>query len=61
MARLCKVVKSKRTPPFAVQRHNRCNVCGRSRSYIRMFGLCRLCFRQRALKGELPGIRKASW
>ncbi|MBI4307751.1 MAG: type Z 30S ribosomal protein S14 [Chloroflexi bacterium] len=61
MARKCKVEKWKRTPRFKVQVRNRCNVCGRVRAYIRMFGLCRLCFRQRALKGELPGIRKASW
>ena len=61
MARKCKIEKWKQTPRFKVQFRNRCHVCGRARAYIRMFGLCRICFRQRALKGEIPGIRKASW
>lgn len=40
---------------------NRCALCGRGRAYMRKFGLCRLCFREHAHKGEIPGIRKASW
>ncbi len=46
---------------FAVRVHNRCQMCGRSRGYMRRFGLCRICFRQEALKGNLPGVVKSSW
>ncbi|MBI5699855.1 type Z 30S ribosomal protein S14 [Candidatus Saganbacteria bacterium] len=46
---------------FDVRHHNRCGVCGRSRSYLRKFGVCRICFRNLASRGELPGVTKASW
>ncbi|MEK7163721.1 MAG: type Z 30S ribosomal protein S14 [Patescibacteria group bacterium] len=46
---------------FPTQYRSRCQVCGRPRGYIRLFGLCRLCFRDAAHKGELPGVVKASW
>ncbi len=55
------IVKSKRTPKYEIRKHNRCSRCGRPRSYYRKFGLCRLCFRQLALQGQIPGIRKSSW
>lgn len=55
------VVKAKRTPKFAVRKHNRCQMCGRSRAYIRKFGICRLCFRKLSLEGKIPGVRKSSW
>ncbi|MCA9348538.1 30S ribosomal protein S14 [Candidatus Saccharibacteria bacterium] len=46
----------------SVTRHkNRCNMCGRPRSYMRDFGLCRVCFREQASKGNIPGVTKASW
>ncbi|MBM3942855.1 MAG: type Z 30S ribosomal protein S14 [SAR202 cluster bacterium] len=61
MAKTSKIQKWLRTPKYAVQQHNRCHRCGRPRAYIRHFGLCRICFRQLALVGELPGVRKASW
>jgi small subunit ribosomal protein S14 len=61
MAKKCKVVAAMRTPKFEVRRHNRCRRCGRPRAYYRKFGLCRICFRDLALAGEIPGIRKASW
>ena len=61
MARLCLKVKAARKPKFAVRQHNRCNLCGRSRAYYRKFGVCRLCFRSLAHKGEIPGVKKASW
>ncbi len=61
MAKKCKVVAATRTPKFEVRRHNRCRRCGRPRAYYRKFGLCRICFRDLALAGEIPGIRKASW
>ena len=61
MARKALIEKANREPKFSTRRVNRCNRCGRSRAYIRKFGLCRICFRQLALRGEIPGIRKASW
>ncbi|HEY4711345.1 MAG TPA: type Z 30S ribosomal protein S14 [Dehalococcoidia bacterium] len=61
MAKLSRIVKSKRTPKYEVQRHNRCQLCGRPRAYMRKFGLCRICFRELAVKGVIPGIRKSSW
>lgn len=61
MAKTSDIVKFKKKQKFAVRHRNRCNLCGRSRSYIRKFGLCRMCFRERAMKGELPGVLKASW
>lgn len=46
---------------FEVRVRNRCQKCGRPRSYIRRFGLCRICFRELALKGQIPGVVKSSW
>ena len=61
MAKKSSVAKAKRLAKFKVRQHNRCHFCGRPRSYLRKFQMCRLCFRQRALRGEIPGIIKASW
>jgi small subunit ribosomal protein S14 len=61
MAKKSMILKSRRTPRFAVRRHNRCRLCGRPRAYIRKFGMCRICFRELALGGQLPGVRKSSW
>ncbi len=61
MAKKSMIVKSQRAPKFKVQQHNRCLRCGRSRAFIRKFALCRICFRELALLGELPGVTKASW
>jgi small subunit ribosomal protein S14 len=61
VAKKSQIAKSKRAPKFAVRKHNRCNRCGRSRAFLRQFGLCRICFREMALSGEIPGVRKASW
>ena len=61
MARKAMIEKSKRKPKFQVRQHNRCQRCGRSRAFLRKFGLCRICFRERALVGELPGVTKSSW
>ena len=61
MAKVSSIVKFKRKQKYKVREKNRCNICGRARGYMRRFGLCRLCFRELATRGELPGVRKASW
>jgi small subunit ribosomal protein S14 len=61
MARKALIVKSQKKPKFAVRAHSRCKLCGRSRSYSRLFMMCRLCFRKNALEGLLPGVKKTSW
>ncbi|MEE2627153.1 MAG: type Z 30S ribosomal protein S14 [Candidatus Latescibacterota bacterium] len=55
------IAKAKRTPKFSSRKYNRCQRCGRPRGYYRKFGLCRICFRELALRGEIPGVTKASW
>lgn len=61
MARKALIEKSKRTPKFSVRLRNRCALCGRPRAYMRLFDLCRICFRKNALLGLLPGVKKTSW
>ena len=61
MARRSSIVKANRKPKFAVRAKNRCKICGRPRSYMRKFGTCRICFRNLALAGYVPGVTKASW
>ncbi|MCD5411550.1 type Z 30S ribosomal protein S14 [Thermodesulfovibrionales bacterium] len=61
MAKTCLIEKSKKTPKFSVRVYNRCNMCGRPRGYLRKFGLCRICFRTFALRGQVPGVTKSSW
>ena len=61
MAKKALIQKQQRKPRFAVRAYTRCVRCGRARSVYRKFGLCRICFRDLALKGEIPGVRKASW
>ncbi|MGD8394198.1 MAG: type Z 30S ribosomal protein S14 [Candidatus Eiseniibacteriota bacterium] len=61
MAKKALIEKSRRKPKFKVRTYTRCNRCGRSRAYLRQFGVCRICFRELALKGEIPGVVKASW
>jgi small subunit ribosomal protein S14 len=61
MAKTSLIVKSQRVPKFKTRAYRRCKLCGRPRGYLRKFELCRLCFRELALKGEVPGIVKASW
>ncbi|HUU70925.1 MAG TPA: type Z 30S ribosomal protein S14 [Planctomycetota bacterium] len=61
MATKAIVEKSRRKPKFEVRRHNRCLLCGRPRGYLRKFRICRICFRNLASRGEIPGVRKASW
>jgi small subunit ribosomal protein S14 len=61
MAKKSKIVRESKNLPFAIRYRNRCQLCGRPRGYMRQFGLCRLCFRKLADKGEVPGVKKASW
>ncbi len=61
MARKALMVKAQRKQKFKVRQYNRCPLCGRPRAFLRKFGVCRICFRNMALAGELPGVRKSSW
>jgi small subunit ribosomal protein S14 len=61
LAKKALILKCKRRPKYQVRRYNRCQRCGRSRGYLRDFGICRICFREMALEGKIPGVRKASW
>lgn len=61
MAKKSQIAKSKRKPKFSTRLVRRCNRCGRPRGYMRDFDICRICFRELASKGEIPGIIKASW
>nr|WP_152944885.1 type Z 30S ribosomal protein S14 [Desulfofundulus thermobenzoicus] len=53
--------KAMREPKFKVRKYNRCKLCGRPHAYMRKFGICRICFRELSYRGEIPGVRKASW
>ncbi|SNR71021.1 SSU ribosomal protein S14P [Haloechinothrix alba] len=61
MAKKSLIAKAARKPKFSVRGYTRCQKCGRPRSVYRKFGLCRVCFRQMAHAGELPGVHKSSW
>ncbi|MFO7870298.1 MAG: type Z 30S ribosomal protein S14 [Kiritimatiellia bacterium] len=61
MAKKALIAKAGRPPKFKVRSYNRCRRCGRRRAFMRKFQLCRLCFRELASKGEIPGVSKASW
>jgi small subunit ribosomal protein S14 len=55
------IMKQQRTPKFKVRGYHRCKLCGRPRGYLRKFAMCRICFREHAHRGVVPGITKASW
>ena len=61
MAKTSLMVKARRKPKFPVRQYNRCPLCGRPRAFLRKFQMCRICFRSLALKGDIPGVVKASW
>ena len=61
MAKTSLIVKAQRTPKFSTRGVSRCRVCGRGRAYMRKFGVCRICFRELASVGRLPGVTKSSW
>jgi small subunit ribosomal protein S14 len=61
LARISQFAKTRRKLKFSNRQRNRCRICGRPRGYIRKFEMCRICFRGHALRGEIPGVAKASW
>jgi len=61
MAKTALIMKSQRPPKYPTRAYRRCKLCGRARGVLRKFEMCRLCFRELALKGEIPGVTKASW
>ncbi len=61
MATIAAMVKMKKAQKYANRSRNRCRLCGRPRGFYRDFGLCRICFRNLALRGEIPGVVKSSW
>jgi small subunit ribosomal protein S14 len=61
MAKTSDIVKFLKKQKYPVRQKNRCFFCGRSRAYMRRFGMCRICFREKALKGEIPGVKKVTW
>ncbi len=60
MAKTSMKVKAVRPAKYSTRQHNRCKICGRPHAYLRKYGVCRICFRELAHKGEIPGVRKAS-
>lgn len=61
MATKAMINKAAREPKFSSRQKNRCSICGRPHAYIRKFGICRICLRNLAYKGQIPGMTKASW
>ena len=61
MATTAKVAKEEKALKYKIRHRNRCKLCGRPRAFLRKFGVCRLCFRSLALRGEIPGVVKSSW
>ena len=61
MARKALMLKAVSKQKFSTRAYNRCRLCGRVHSFMRRFGTCRICFRELAWKGEIPGVKKASW
>ena len=61
MAKKSLIAKQNLAPKYSTRQYNRCKICGRPHAYIRKFGICRVCFRELAHKGQIPGVKKASW
>ena len=61
MAKKAMILKQQKEQKYATRAYTRCKICGRPHSYMRKFGICRICFRNLAYKGEIPGVKKASW
>ena len=61
MATTAKIAKEQKPAKYKIRLRSRCHLCGRPRGYMRKFGLCRLCFRKKALEGDVTGVTKSSW
>ena len=61
MAKKSMIVKQQKAQKYKTREYTRCNICGRPHSVLRNFGICRICFRELAYKGQIPGVKKASW
>ncbi len=61
MAKKSMIVKANRKPKYKVQGYTRCSICGRPHSVLKKYGICRICFRELAYKGQIPGVKKSSW
>ena len=61
MAKKSMIVKSQRKPKYKVREYTRCSICGRPHAVLRKYGICRICFREMANRGEIPGVKKSSW
>ena len=61
MAKKCLIIKSKQKPKFSTRGYTRCQFCGRPRAVYRKFGICRICLREAAHEGYIPGMTKSSW
>jgi len=61
VARKAMIEKWKKEPKFSTRAYTRCRICGRPHAVLRKFGICRICFRELAYKGQIPGVKKASW
>ena len=61
MANKAMILKQQKPAKYTARAYNRCKICGRPHAYLRKFGICRICFRELAHKGQIPGVKKASW
>ena len=61
MAKKAMVQKQQRKQKFSTRAYTRCSICGRPHAVLSKYGICRICFRELAYKGQIPGVRKASW
>ena len=61
MAKKALIEKQQKKKKFSTREYTRCEICGRPHSVLKKYGLCRVCFREKANKGEIPGVKKASW
>ena len=61
MAKKSMIIKQQRPAKFSSRQYNRCKLCGRPHAYLRNYGVCRVCFRELAYNGQIPGVKKASW
>ena len=61
MAKKSMIIKASRKPKYQVREYTRCNICGRPHAVLKKYGICRICFRELAHNGQIPGVKKSSW